>query len=79
MLFCFDLKKDTVDHNILFKIKSRWGNARKWFSSYLTERNQFVDVYGIFQLRKLSDVVCHGVPFLDHYCLLCVSMICQLL
>ena len=26
-----DLKKDAVDHNIRFKIKSRWGHAIKWF------------------------------------------------
>ena len=73
---------DTVDYNVLVsKLRSVGADnlAVKWFSSYLSECKQ-LDVHGrLLFLRTLSVVVCHRVPFLDHCCLLCTSMIHLLL
>jgi len=59
-----DLQKafDTVDHSILVsKLRAIGADniAVKWFSSYLDERKQFVDVQGTFSSQE--DVSC-GVP-----------------
>ena len=42
-----DLKKDTVDHNILLRKLDYYGIrciANEWFSSYLKKRKQFVSI-----------------------------------
>jgi len=53
---------DTVDHNILLEKLQKYGIRGiplQWFSSYLSERTQFVSV-GDFDSRLLP--VTHGVP-----------------
>ena len=59
-----DLKKafDTVDHDILLKKLDHYGirnNANNWFRSYLTEREQFVEIKGINSEKR--NIKC-GVP-----------------
>ena len=59
-----DLQKafDTVDHSILVtKLRAIGADnlALKWFSSYLGERKQFVDVHGTFSSKE---AVSCGVP-----------------
>ena len=56
-LFLLDLQKDfdTVDHHILFsKLRPIGADdfAVKWFSSYLNERKQLVDVLGTFSSKE---------------------------
>ena len=53
---------DTVDHHILLsKLRATGADdlAVKWFSSYLNERKQFVDVLGTFSSKE--GIRC-GVP-----------------
>ena len=59
-----DLSKafDTVDHNILIDILNSYGmknNSLKWFSSYLSNRKQFIQA-GAIKTSSL-DIIC-GVP-----------------
>ena len=59
-----DLSKafDTVNHNILLNKLSLYGiksNSLKWFSSYLSDRKQYVQI-SAFKTTNLN-VVC-GVP-----------------
>ena len=59
-----DLSKafDTVDHNILLKKLSLYGiknNSVKWFSSYLSNRKQFIQAGDI--KASYEDIIC-GVP-----------------
>ena len=59
-----DLSKafDTVDHNILLKKLSLYGiinNSLKWFSSYLSNRKQFIQAGNI--KTSYEDIIC-GVP-----------------
>ena len=59
-----DLSKafDTVDHNILLKKLSLYGiknNSLKWFSSYLSNRKQFIQAGDI--KTSYEDIIC-GVP-----------------
>ena len=73
-LTLFDLSAtfDTVDHNILIKRLSIWygisDTALGWFSSYLTDIYQRVNIAHCFSatLHPLR-VVFPGVLFLDHY------------
>ena len=50
LLWGFSAAFDTVDHSILLSILSHCfgikGTALTWFKSYLTSRNQFVQVEG---------------------------------
>ena len=57
-----DLQKafDTVDHDILIeKLRAFGVNSTDWFRSYLTGRQQTVDVNG--KLSSFLDISC-GVP-----------------
>ena len=59
-----DLSKafDTVDHNILIDKLNSYGiknNSLKWFSSYLSNRKQFVQADAI--KTSSLDIIC-GVP-----------------
>ena len=60
----FDLQKafDTVDHQILLKKLEHYGiigRANDWFSSYLSNRQQFVSINGY---KSKSQVMKYGVP-----------------
>ena len=54
---------DTVNHEMLLsRLATRYGlcgSVLKWFTSYLTNRSQFVDINGIFSTRRHLGV---GVP-----------------
>ncbi|XP_065680647.1 uncharacterized protein LOC136094568 [Hydra vulgaris] len=53
---------DTVDHNILVKKLNYYGIrgiANHWFSSYITDRTQFVSINGFESTHK---VIQYGVP-----------------
>ena len=59
-----DLQKafDTVDHNILLKKLNHYGIrgvANDWFNSYLSNRSQFVSIYGFKSKTKNISI---GVP-----------------
>ena len=59
-----DLKKafDTVDHSILLKKLEKYGircNILKWFKSYLSCREQFVEYNDCHSEKKY---ITHGVP-----------------
>ena len=59
-----DLSKafDTLDHNILLSKLDHYGirgNLLSWLKSYLSNRKQFVDVYGI---RSKEEDITVGVP-----------------
>ena len=56
-----DLSKafDTVDHNILLKKLSLYGINLQWFSSYLSNRKQFIQAGAI--KTSYEDITC-GVP-----------------
>ncbi|XP_065684072.1 uncharacterized protein LOC136096582 [Hydra vulgaris] len=63
-----DLQKafDTVDHNILIKKLNYYGIrgiANHWFSSYITDRTQFVSINGFESTHK---VIKYGVPQGSH-------------
>ena len=64
-LWCFiDLRKafDTVNHSVLLKKMDHYGIrgiALDWFSSYLSERKQYVSVNG--HISNYFDISC-GVP-----------------
>ena len=62
-IFC-DLRKafDTVNHKILLKKLFRYGvrgQELNWFSSYLSNRNQFVSINGVCSSNKIISI---GVP-----------------
>ena len=59
-IFC-DLRKafDTVDHSILLHKLGYYGIDRDWFRSYLSNRNQYVDINGT---RSSTREVTIGVP-----------------
>ena len=54
---------DTVNHEtLLSRLATRYGlcgSVHKWFTSYLTNRSQFVDINGTFPTRRHHGV---GVP-----------------
>ena len=59
-----DLQKafDTVDHNILLQKLNHYGIrgvANDWFNSYLSNRSQFVSIYGFKSKTKNISI---GVP-----------------
>ena len=61
-----DLSKafDTLDHNILIKKLAHYGRngtPLEWFTSYLTGRSQYVEIYDVSSnVLSLSTVVPHG-------------------
>ena len=61
---CMDLSKafDTLDHTILLKKTSHYGisgNALRWFTSYLTDRKQYVEIDIIASTQQM---ITSGVP-----------------
>lgn len=72
---------DTVDHCIMLdRLKSSFGikdQVLKWFTSYLTNRSQFISING--GTSKRFDLK-YGVPkghVLDHFCLFCTCPNCS--
>ena len=62
VLVDFQKAFDTVNHNILIGKLSHYGihgTANKWYSSYLTNRSQYVSTLGF---DSPSEKVNHGVP-----------------
>ena len=81
-----DLQKaniDTVNHSILLKQLEHYGIrgvASDWFSSYLSERKQYVCVYGhSSETLDISNMwgASRFSP-LAHYCFLFIQMTCRM-
>ena len=69
---------DTVNHSILYKKLEFYGLALKWFQSYLSEREQYVEYNNVYSDK--DRIICRVLQgsILGPLLFCCISMICAM-